>query len=380
MFEIFPGNYPWNLAVNIALNTGAHITEVAEACAPVLEASSQGEDSGTEEFFRSWTALADRLVERAEEAEAEGYARTAGALFARASVYYLTAERLQSRHYAPRRDAYRKMLDSFEKGIVLGRQNCAKVEIPYEHTSLPGLFVAAEGADGPASCMVHFNGLDSTKEMIHGSGIAQELARRGVSTLIVDHPGTGEALRLRDLPGRHDSEHWSAFCVDWLEGRDDVDPERIGVMGWSLGGYYAPRAAAFEKRFSLCVAWGANYNWGELQKRRLAREGSRPVPHYWDHVQWVFGKQSLDEFMAFAPSMSLVGVTEEITVPFLITHGAGDRQIPREYAVAQYETAVNSPRRELKWFTEREGGVEHVSADNMPTATGFISDWVADTL
>ncbi|MFG2371818.1 alpha/beta hydrolase family protein [Streptomyces sp. NPDC048504] len=380
MFEIFPGNYPWNLAVNIALNTGAHITEVAQACASVLEASGEGEDSGTEQFFRSWTALADRLVERAEEAETEGYALTAGALYSRASVYYLTAERLQSRHYAPRQGAYRKMLDSFEKGIVLGRQNCAKVEIPYEHTALPGLFVAAEGDTGPAPCMVHYNGLDSTKEMIYGSGIAHELARRGVSTLIVDHPGTGEALRLRDLPGRHDSEHWSAFCVDWLEDRGDVDPERIGVMGWSLGGYYAPRAAAFEKRFSLCVAWGANYNWGELQKRRLAREGDRPVPHYWDHVQWVFGKQNLEEFMAFAPSMSLVGVTEQITVPFLVTHGAGDRQIPREYAVAQYETAVNSTRRELKWFTEREGGVEHVSADNMPAATGFISDWVADTL
>ncbi|MFD3504537.1 alpha/beta hydrolase family protein [Streptomyces sp. NPDC058676] len=381
MFEIFPGNYVWNLSVNIALNTGAHITEVSEACAPVLEASRKGEDTGTELFFESWTALADRLVGLAEEDEAAGHTLTAGARYYRASVYYLTAERLQSRHYAPRWDAYRKMLDSFDKGITLGRHNCTKVEIPYEDTSLPALFVQAEEAtSGRAPCMVHYNGLDSTKEMIYGSGIAQELARRGISTLIVDHPGSGEALRLRGLTGRHDSEHWSSACVDWLENRDDVDPARIGVMAWSLGGYYAPRAAAFEKRFSLCVAWGANYNWGELQKRRLAREGDRPVPHYWDHVQWVFGKETLEEFMEFAPNMSLVGVTEHITVPFLITHGAGDRQIPREYAVAQYETAVNSPKRELKWFTEREGGVEHVSADNMPAATGYITDWIADTI
>jgi hypothetical protein len=195
VFEIFPDNYTWNLAVNIALNTGAHITEVAEACAPVLEASGKGDDSGTEQFFRSWTALADRIVGLAEEAEAAGHPLTAGALFSRASVYYLTAERLQSRHYAPRRDAYRKMLHSFDKGIVLGRRNCTKVEIPYEGTCLPGLFVAAEGVTGPAPCMVHYNGLDSTKEMVHGSGIADELARRGISTLIVDHPGTGEALR-----------------------------------------------------------------------------------------------------------------------------------------------------------------------------------------
>jgi len=84
--------------------------------------------------------------------------------------------------------------------------------------------------------------------------------------------------------------------------------------------------------------------------------------------------------MDFAPNMSLVGVTEQITVAFLVTHGANDRQIPREYAVAQYETAVNSPKRALKWFTEREGGVEHVSAHNMPAATGFIADWIAEKI
>ncbi|MEJ2863699.1 alpha/beta hydrolase family protein [Actinomycetospora flava] len=377
---MFPGNYVWNLSVNIALNTGAHISEVDEACAPVLEAARDGEDAGTELFFRSWTAVADRLAGLAQEDEAAGRSLSAGARYYRAAVHYLTAERLQSRHYAPRREAYRAMLDAFAKAITLDRHDTVRVDIPYGDTSMPALFVAAQGVSGPAPCMVFTNGLDSTKEMVHGSGIARELARRGVSTLIVDHPGSGEALRLRGLTGRHDSEHWAGPCVDWLETRDDVDGDRVGVIGWSLGGYYAPRAAAFEKRFRVCVAWGANYDWGELQKRRLAREGDRPVPHYWDHVQWVFGKESLDEFMQFAPSMSLVGVTERITVPFLVTHGANDRQIPREYAVAQYETAVNSPRRELKWFTAREGGVEHVSADNMPAATGTIADWIRETL
>lgn len=96
-------------------------------------------------------------------------------------------------------------------------------------------------------------------------------------------------------------------------------------------------------------------------------------------MQWVFGKNSLDDFMEFAPLMTLDGVVEDITVPFLVTHGSNDRQIPREYAVAQYEGAVNSPKRELKIFTEREGGVEHVSADNMSVGTSFISDWVSDT-
>ncbi|MGY1986568.1 hypothetical protein ACI792_10105 [Blastococcus sp. SYSU DS0669] len=55
------------------------------------------------------------------------------------------------------------------------------------------------------------------------------------------------------------------------------------MVGWSLGGYYAPRAAAFEKRFALCVAWAANHDWGAVQRRRKEREGERPVPHYWEH-------------------------------------------------------------------------------------------------
>ena len=189
-----------------------------------------------------------------------------------------------------------------------------------------------------------------------------ELARRGVSTLMVDQPGVGEALRLKGLTAVVDTERWASACLDVLEKRSDVDRNYLGICAWSLGGYFAPRAAAFEKRLRLCVAWGANFNWGELQKRRLAREGDRPVPHYWEHVQWVWGKNSLEEFMTFAPQITLADCIDKITVPFLVTHGSNDRQIPREYAIQQYEGAIHSPKRELKWFTPAEGGVEHVSA------------------
>jgi alpha-beta hydrolase superfamily lysophospholipase len=215
--------------------------------------------------------------------------------------------------------------------------------------------------------------------MIYGSRIGQELARRGIATLMIDQPGVGEALRLQELHAVVEAESWAGACVDFLEKRADVDVGHLGVCAWSLGGFYAPRAAAFEKRFKLCVAWGANFNWGELQKRRAQREGDRPVPHYWEHVQWVWGKDSFEEFMAFAPRVTLEDSIDKITVPFLVTHGVNDRQIPREYALAQFEGAVNSPKRELKWFTPREGGIEHVSADNMDNARDYIADWIAVT-
>ena len=116
--------------------------------------------------------------------------------------------------------------------------------------------------------LVQVNGLDSTKEMKYRVGLPAWLAQRGVSSLVVDQPGTGEALRLHGMTARYDSEHWASRIVDWLETRDDVDPQRIGLEGVSLGGYYCPRAVAFEPRFACGVAWGANHDWREVQKTR----------------------------------------------------------------------------------------------------------------
>jgi pimeloyl-ACP methyl ester carboxylesterase len=211
------------------------------------------------------------------------------------------------------------------------------------------------------------------------SGFWAELAARGISCLMLDQPGTGEALRLQGLIARRESETWASWVVDWLAARDDVDTARMGVVGWSLGGYYAPRVAAFEKRFALCVAWGANHNWGAVQRRRLDREGEHPVPHYWDHVKWVWGYDDLDEFIEFADSIHLDGVIDKITVPFLIVHGENDRQIPLEYAYRSYEQAVNAPSRDLRIFTRQEGGAEHIGIDHLPYVGAYIADWVTDT-
>jgi alpha-beta hydrolase superfamily lysophospholipase len=380
MLEYFPTNYVWNLSTNIALLMGGNIGEVDTICRKLTEAAKSADDSGTVVFFEAWCEQADRLVELAEEDVAAGRKLSAGAKYGRAATYYITAERMQNRYFEPRHSAYRRMLEAFAKYMELGELNLERVEIPYRGKYLAALYVRALRADAsPAPCIAFFNGLDSTKEMIYGSRIGQELARRGIATLMVDQPGVGEALRLADLRAIVEAEQWAGACVDALEQRSDVDRRFLGICAWSLGGFFAPRAAAFEKRFRLCVAWGANFNWGELQKRRAAREGDRPVPHYWEHVQWVWGKESFEEFMEFAPRVTLQDTIDKITVPFLVTHGSNDRQIPREYAIQQYEGAINSPKRELKWFTPRQGGVEHVSADNTENARDYIADWIAET-
>jgi esterase/lipase len=380
MFEPFPGNYVWNLATNLALYVGGNHGEIDAACRPLREAGARGEDAGTAEFFESWIKLADRVAANAEADLKKGRAFSAATKLRRSSIYYQTGERMQARDYPPRREAYVRALSTFQQSIELSRMPIERTEIPYEMSSFPALFWRAESHDGrPAPAVVCCNGLDSTKELVIWTGIGRSLTARGISVLCVDQPGSGEALRLKNLPGVHDSERWASRAVDYLETRSDVDKSRIGMFGLSLGGYFAPRAAAFEKRFALCAILGANHNWGELQKRRRHREGENPVPHYWDHVMWVFGKPDIDTFMAWAPSMCLDGVVDKITVPFLVTHGSGDRQIPVEFAHQSYEQAVNSPKRELRIFTPDDYAIEHCEADNGTVGCDYIGDWIAET-
>jgi hypothetical protein len=200
MLEYFPTNYVWNLSTNIALLMGGNIGEVDTICRQLIGVSKSGDDSGTVAFFEAWCEQADRLVDLAAEDMAVGCHLSASAKYGRAAAYYITAERMQSRHFEPRRRAYRHMLDCFAKYVELGGLNCERVEIPYHGKVLAGLFMHAHRTDAsPAPCIAFFNGLDSTKEMIYGSRIGHELARRGISTLMVDQPGVGEALRLHDL-------------------------------------------------------------------------------------------------------------------------------------------------------------------------------------
>ena len=380
MFEYFPGNYVWNLSVIIALESGAKIGEIDEMCRPLREAAAKGTDVGTGEFLKEWLRMADKLVELAGEDKAKGRLFSAGTKLQRASLYYVTAERMQGHGHPGRMDTYRKATSAFREAMAFGKENCERFEIPYRGSNIPGLLVRAQGVAGPAPVVLYVNGLDSCKELLYWSSLPQALARRGISSLSIDQPGTGEALRLGNMPATYATEEWATPVFDWLAARPDVDSARIGMAGISLGGYFVGRAVAKEPRFACGAVWGANHNWAEVQQKRLKREGENPVPHYWNHVKWVFGATDMDDFLKKAAGMQLNGVMEEIRVPFLVTHGARDRQISVDYAQQSYDQLVNSPDRELKIFTDREGGVEHVGADNMSFGRDYIADWLAEHL
>lgn len=378
LFEYFP-NYIWNLSVAIALESGGRIGEIVDMCQPIRDAAASGSDAGTPQFMAKWVEMGDKLIGLADEDEAAGRGFSASDKLERASLYLLVAERMQGHGHPGREETFARALDTFARSTRLGSINRERVEIPLTTGTMPALYTRAEGP-GPHPVVVYCNGLDSCKELLYWSRLPEALAKRGISTLCVDQPGTGEALRLQNLPVDPHSEHWASKAIDWLETQPDVDPKRIGMTGISLGGHFAPRAVAYEPRFASGACWGANHNWAEVQQKRLKREGENPVPHYWAHVIWAFGAKDMDDFLAKAEDMNLNGHMGGVKVPFLVTHGAKDRQISVDYAQDCYDQLVNSPRRELKLFTEREGGVEHVGADNMSFGRDYIADWFAETL
>lgn len=380
MFKYFPTNYVWNLSVNLSIEMGARMGEIEEMCAPLAEAAQAPDAAGTAAFRETWVRMADKLVGLAEEDKALGRGISAGEKLLRASNYMLTAERLQAVGSAERVALYARFRQAFSEGLALTHAPARLVSIPYKRSTLSAIFVPAQGVSGPQPVLVQVNGLDSTKEMKYFVGLPKWLAERGIASLIVDQPGTGDALRLRGLTARFDSEHWASPIVDWLETQPEIDAKRIGMEGVSLGGYYCPRAVAFEPRFACGVVWGANHDWRDVQKRRLEKEGSFPVPHYWSHVAWVWGAKDTADFMRIAENVHLDGILDRIRVPFLVTHGEKDSQIPLKWAHATYDGLVNSPQRELKIFDARTGGVQHSSFDNSANAGAYIADWVARTL
>jgi dienelactone hydrolase len=382
MFEYFPNNYTWSLAVMGAMNRGGQISEIDEACRPLKEFANVkalgGDPTAQRAWFESWMKVAERVQRLGEADEAAGHGLSAGRKYLRAGIYYLMAERMPS-HKDPRRlDAYKRGIAIYRKGLELRRDPVEFVEVAYGPHKLPAFFCKAPGR-GRSPCVVHFDGLDITKELIYGS-VADEFRRRGISVLIVDHPGVGAALRLLGLPSGPDTEKPASACVDYLETREDVDAQRIGMMALSLGGYYAPRAAAFEKRFKCCVAWGAIYDYGHTVSERIGGKGEPSVPGYEEHANWVFGKETIEETLQVVRQMTLEGVADKITCPLLVIHGENDRQVPLWHAEKTIAAAVNSPDVKLKVCRLADGAAEHCGADNGPLIVDYMTDWVAEKL
>ena len=190
--------------------------------------------------------------------------------------------------------------------------------------------------------------------------------------------GKWRKLRFRGLYLRHDTEHYATPVFDYLASRPEIDPNRIGVMAISLGGYYAPRAAAFEQRYACCLAWGAQWGYQKIWRDRFDRLARADTPSL-SHISWVLNATSQDDVIKRLEPFKLDGVVQKITCPFLMLHGEGDEQMPLSEAKKCFD-AVGSKQKTMKIFTREEGGYHHCQIDNQSICSAYMWDWLEQVL
>jgi dienelactone hydrolase len=375
----FPGNFVWSNAALVTKGMAPYgavaLGEIDEVCRRLRP--RQGEPDA---WHEEWCAMGRRLEAVAEQAAAAGRQMTAGNDYLRAGMYYFTGER-----FVPpgdlKRDIGRKALACQHAGLRRRHPGVEIVEVPYEGTTLPALFMKAPGAAGPAPTVVVFDGMDNCKEMsVLFAGL--ELASRGMHTLAIDGPGQGESLRLRGLHARHDYEVPGAAAYDWVAARPEVDPARVAVMGYSFGGYYAARIAALERRYAAGVAFAApHWDLAAWQREVTRRHDTDPrtTAQSTFHFPWVMGVPDMDAGIDKARRFSLAEVAGRITGPFLVVHAAADQVVPVASAHRLHE-AIGSARKRLKIFTAEDGGTYHAQADNRQVGVDYIADWLEETL
>ena len=378
-FMYFPGNYRWSaemLGILSAAPYGGIELSEADRVGRSLR-DHVGDDNA---WFWSWREGGDRLRARAEDAASKGHLLTAASTYLRACAHYQHADHFRHPKDEHAMAVFCQSLDCFRKFMALtDRPRIEAVEVPYESSSLPAYLIHAENtSERRPPCVVRFGGFDTQKELQYLRGVP-DIVRRGFSCLLVDGPGMGEAIRFRNIFLRHDYETVGSACLDYLAKRNDVDINRVGVVALSLGGYYAPRCAAFDHRFKVCVAWGASWDYYATWLRRIERlkQASLSVPS--DHLLWVCGVKTFDEALKKIEGFRLEGIAQKIECPFLLTHGTDDEQEPIEGAHKLFE-AVGSKDKTFRVFTPEEGGAQHCQRDYLTLVCDVIVDWLEEKL
>jgi dienelactone hydrolase len=271
------------------------------------------------EWCREWVATGDVHHQLAVQAEAQRRSVTAGHAYIAAAMSYHVGKFLFQDYYDEYMAAGRKSIDDFAKGLKLLDPTGERLEIPFDGTTMVGTLRRPVDATRPPLILL-LPGLDSTKEeFFYWENV---FLQRGLATLSLDGPGQGECGYTSHI--RPDYEAAITCVLDALMGRSDMDMNRVGMAGVSLGGYYAERALAFEPRVKAavgnCGPWNFAECWPVLPS--LTRAG-------FEHHS---GARSEAEAVANANKISLEGVAGKIKQPLLIIHGKLDRLIPWEQA------------------------------------------------
>lgn len=272
-----------------------------------------------DEWCAKWSARADIHAALGCEALSGRQFVSAAEHLSRAAVTYHFAKFLFVHDVPQMKAAHAKAVECHKLALPHLNPPGEYLRIPYQGKNLAAVLRKPAGVARPP-VVVMVMGLDSAKEEM--LAYQETFLARGMATLTFDGPGQGEAEY--DFPIRGDYEIAVKAVLDWLETRRDVDTARVGLWGVSLGGYYAPRACAFEKRIAACIALAGPYDWLGIWDKLpdLTRTAFRVRSHAHDEVA---AKQN-------AATLSLKDVARRIECPIFIVSGRRDRIVPPEEA------------------------------------------------
>jgi pimeloyl-ACP methyl ester carboxylesterase len=389
------GSFPFNYArtLMVAGTGGAELNEC-------LLTAERIKDNNEESWVREWAIIAEKVAQAAEQAMQSGQTITARQAYLRASNYYRAA----MFSLPPTDDRLFKYLtlsrDYFHKASKLFSPPIEVVEIPFGDARLPGYFLSAGQSKRPT--LIALNGGDSTnEELVHWIGFAA--VARGWNCLVFEGPGQWSALQLN--PGLHlrvDYEVPVKAVVDYLLQRNNVDPDTIALIGYSLSTMLGARAVAFEKRISACVLSGGpvvdvNEAWEAvwppvLQKAlpglfdylfALWEKFNPRLAGFANHYRWVFGVSKPHELIEAWRPFNIKGIAPKIQCPLLLLIGEG------EYEQTDAKTALTTVRfiSELTCpvaiheFEYKDGwAASHCQVGALSAAQAVIFDWLDRTV
>jgi esterase FrsA len=309
----------------------------------------------------AWSRLAQPLETQGAILEAQGKTKEASAAFQKASFYYGIAKFPVINHPA-KQAAYRKCIETFLKAARYFAPPLERVAIPFEGKEIIGYLRLPKGISRPP-VVIATGGVDVYKEERENS----DLLDAGLAAFATDMPGNGEC----PLWYTADAERFYTAIIDYLVKRDDLDGQRMGIVGRSYGGYWGGKMAYVEsKRLRAAVDWGGpiHYTFQEPWLRRL-KDDKLYLWSILDSMIYANHVKDFDELLRQAPTLSLKaqGWFDKPAAPLLAVNGAKDGWITIQDAYILLESGDPKAARVYP-----EGG--HMGGD--PGADKLVMNWL----
>ena len=308
---------------------------------------------------RAWHRLGRHHLRRADDELAKGHTRTAAETYHRAAGCFVRAR--WGFTGEARTEVYRELDAAYDKVIELGPDRIERVVV----NNVPGLLHLPDGP-GPHPAVVLYPGMDMTKEYLPVPG-RNIFAERGLAVLVLDPPGHGAALERGVHLRERNAEQAGSAAVDLLQARPEVDPDRIGVFGISLGSYFAVSLCTLEPRIRAGVSFegGVFYD-----KVRFIQESQ---PTFGVQLAQMTGLTG-DALHEVLRGMTMDGREGQVTVPYLIATGEEDELCPLA-DVERLHAGLGGPKHLIVHEGENHvlGGVAH-------EALRECVDWLTDNL